>query len=29
LVSVELPLLENAPLFETVKKYLLHGPCSQ
>ncbi len=27
LVSVELPLLENTPLFETITKCLLHGPC--
>jgi hypothetical protein len=29
LVSAELLLLENAPLFETVTKCLLHGPCGQ
>jgi len=29
LVSAELPLLENTPLFETVTKCLLHGPCGQ
>jgi hypothetical protein len=28
-VSVELPLLENAPLFEMVTKSLLHELCSQ
>jgi len=27
LVSAELPLPENTPLFETVTKCLLHGPC--
>ncbi len=29
LVSMELPIPKNAPLFETVTKCLLHGPCSQ
>jgi hypothetical protein len=29
LVSAELPLAENAPLFETITKCLLHGPCGQ
>jgi hypothetical protein len=29
LVSLELPFPENAPLFETVTKCLLHGPYGQ
>jgi hypothetical protein len=29
LVSAELPLLENTPLFETITKCLLHRPCGQ
>jgi hypothetical protein len=29
LVSTELTFPENAPLFETVTKCLLHGPCGQ
>jgi hypothetical protein len=29
LVSAELPLPMNAPLFETITKCLLHGPCGQ
>jgi hypothetical protein len=27
LVLAKLPLLENTPFFETITKYLLHGPC--